>query len=101
MFRFPIDGQKGEARFKGDAQIPPVLYYYKANAPYTNYEPVKNRDEWVKGLIDITKLQEALLEEEIAVWDLGFKSGLNYMKDENDKTVWIDFGGNVLHQRKQ
>ena len=101
LFRFPIDGQKGEARFKGDAQIPPVLYYYKADAPYTNYEPVKNRDEWVKGLIDITKLQEALLEEEIAVWDLGFKSGLNYMKDENDKTVWIDFGGNAFAVPKE
>ena len=39
---------------------------------YTNYD-CKNRDEWVKGLIDITKLQEALLEEEIAVWDVVLK----------------------------
>ena len=101
LFRWPQDGQKGPERFKGDKERPPVVYLYKCKDPYTNFQPVEQQTEWLKGLIDICLLQEALLTEEFAVWDLGFKSGLNYMLDEEGKTVWVDFGGNAFAVPKE
>lgn len=100
MLRWPIDGNKGLALRKGDTVFPPTTYWYKGE-PYENFDPIENQSEWLGGIIDFTRLQEELLSERIAIWDLGFKSGLNYMKDETGKTVWVDFGGNAFAVPKE
>ena len=101
VLKFPQHGNKGPQLFKGDTVMPPTTYYYRLDEPYKEYSPVTKPKEWIKGLLDIAKLQEALLTEKLAVWDLGFKSGLNYMRDTNERAVWVDFGGNAFAVPKE
>ena len=81
---------------------------YPCNEPYIKYDPINRKEEWIKALIEIARLNSKLLEHNMAIWDYGFvgiadlkdskfKSGLNYMKHyESGKTRWVDYGGNAF-----
>lgn len=70
---------------------------YPLDKPYKKLKPKEAHKEWINALVDVAKLQELTLSYfKLAIWDLGFASGLNYMLAPNGQTKWVDYGGNAF-----
>jgi len=66
--------------------------WYTANAPFNKI--TKNDNSWYDALSEVCRLNSWLCKNHgLLFWDFGFNNGKNYMLDNDQKMMWVDYGG--------
>jgi hypothetical protein len=66
--------------------------HYKSKAPFSPIKPEKR--EIHKSLRDVCEMNSWSIQNTgFVFWDMGYSNGRNFMKDNNNLTRWVDYGG--------
>ena len=66
--------------------------HYKSRQPFRHIKP--DRKIIHQSLADVCSMNEWCIRNTgFVFWDMGFSNGRNFMKDSNNETRWVDYGG--------
>jgi len=92
MLRAILDQGEKRPRALLDQVVKHDYNHYRSKEPFKHITPEKKTIH--KSLRDVCLMNSWCISNTgFVFWDMGYSNGRNFMKDKNNETRWVDYGG--------